>query len=247
VDWHARYLRQAEWTRALRLYLFERAGLAASSRVLEVGCGTGAILGGLTGAASLHGLDLDPAALAACRINVPAARLVRGDALSLPFASASFDIVTCHFLLLWVKDPVHALREMGRAARPGGHVLALAEPDHTARIDRPTALEPLGRWQADALARQGADPGFGGRLAEAFTQAGLDLQETGRIQSRPPAALTPSEWASEWEVLEADLAGFIPAPRLEALKAVDREAWSRGERVMDIPTFFAWGKVAVSS
>ncbi len=246
MDWHARYLQQAAWTRDLRGYLFQQAGLGPGSRVLEVGCGTGAILQDLAGSASLYGLDLDPQALAACSVNVPSAALLRGDASRLPLPPASFQIVFCHFLLLWVEDPVQALREMKRLTRPGGSVLALAEPDYTARLDRPAALAPLGRWQADSLRSQGADPSFGSRLALSFQQAGLPLIETGRLLPRPAARLTPAEWDSEWQVLEADLAGFVPAARLEKLKALDRAACERGERILEVPTWFAWGRVAVS-
>jgi hypothetical protein len=44
MDWHSRYLQQAGWTSKLRGYLFQRAGVDKASRVLEVGCGTGAVL-----------------------------------------------------------------------------------------------------------------------------------------------------------------------------------------------------------
>ena len=40
------------------------------------------------------------------------------------------------------------------------------KPGQLARVDEPRALVPLGRWQAESLKRQGADPGLGARLAE---------------------------------------------------------------------------------
>jgi ubiquinone/menaquinone biosynthesis C-methylase UbiE len=171
MDWHRRYLQQAAWTRDLRTYLFKQAALTEKSRLLEVGCGTGAILSELPAAASLHGLDIDPGALAQCRLHAPDALLVQGDAIRLPCSSQTFDIVYCHFLLLWVSDPLQALREMKRATKAGGHILAFAEPDYTARIDEPRQLARLGEWQTESLRRQGADPSLGARLAGLFFEA----------------------------------------------------------------------------
>ncbi len=243
MEWHARYTQQANWTRELRAYLFERTGMKTAHRVLEVGCGTGAILGDLPTSAALHGLDLDPVALTQCGIHAPAASRVCADALCLPYPAAAFDIVFCHFLLLWVRDPLQALREMKRVARPGGHILALAEPDYTARVDKPPALAPLGRWQAESLRRQGADPSFGARLAETFFQAGIPLVETGNIQSRGKEAPTPEERELEWAVLEADLAESGLGVDIQKMKRLDEQAWARGKRVLVVPTYFAWGQV----
>jgi hypothetical protein len=66
--------------------------------------------------------------------------------------------------------------------------------------------------------------------------------EAGRLESRPSAAFSQEEWESEWEVLEADLAGQVPEARLRELRELDRKAWTSGERVLDVPTYFAWGK-----
>jgi len=241
MDWHARYLQQAKWTRDLRTYLFNKAGLDEASRALEVGCGTGAILSELPAHLSLHGLDLDPAALAQCRIHTPAAALLRGDALQLPYSDEIFDIVYCHFLLLWVKDPFQVLLEMKRVAKPGASVIAFAEPDYTARVDEPFELSELGAWQTQSLRRQGADPGFGARLAETFFQAGIKLIETGTIQSveGEPSA---EEWENEWAVIESDLAGMVSSEDLHKTKILDQEARGRGERVLHVPTYFAWGR-----
>ena len=127
MDWHSRFLQQAAWTRDLRGYLLERAGLTQARRVLEVGCGTGVILSDLVTSAAIHGLDLEASRLAEARINVPAASLTCGNALALPYPSGIFDITFCHFLLLWVQDPLLALLEMKRLTCQGGAVLALAE------------------------------------------------------------------------------------------------------------------------
>jgi SAM-dependent methyltransferase len=240
MNWHRRYLQQAKWTRDLRAYLFEQARLSKASRVLEVGCGTGAILSALPDHFSIHGLDIDASALAQCRVHTPATSLVQGDALQLPYADNTFDIVYCHFLLLWVKDPLQALLEMKRVAKKGAHILAFAEPDYTARVDEPPELIPLGQWQTESLRRQGADPSLGARLAELFFRAGIKLLETGTIQSaeRDPSS---EDWETEWEVIQSDLAGLIPSEDIHKMKRLDGQAQASGKRKLHVPTYFAWG------
>ncbi|MBL8102018.1 MAG: methyltransferase domain-containing protein [Anaerolineales bacterium] len=238
MNWHTRYLQQAVWTRDLRKYLFDQAGLTNASRVLEVGCGTGAILREIKSVASPHGLDLELDSLSICRIHAPAALLTRGDAHSLPYPDDSFDIVYCHFLLLWVKDPLQVLREM---ARVGRCVLAFAEPDYSQRVDEPAELKKLGKWQLDALIRQGADPSFGSRLAETFYQAGIQLIETGSIQSAEKRR-SADEWENEWAVIQADLEGTVPGEEIQKMRILDENARRNGDRVLHVPTYFAWGK-----
>ena len=245
MDWHRRYLQQAQWTRDLRAYLFEKAGLNAASRVslvLEAGCGTGAILSELPGHHLLHGLDIDLIALTRCRAHAPAAFLVQGNALGLPYPGKTFDIVYCHFLLLWVDDPLQALLEMKRVAKPGASVIAFAEPDYNARLDEPHEFARLGQWQAESLRRQGADPGLGARLADLFFRAGITIVETGTIQTAEHDP-SPEEWETEWAVIESDLAGLIPGDELHKMKKLDQAARARGERILHVPTYFAWGRI----
>lgn len=247
MDWHRRYIQQARWTHELRTYLFKKAGLDSAnyvhrtaSLVLEVGCGTGAILSEIPNHISLHGLDIDAAALEQCRANASAASLVQGNALRLPYSNQIFDIVYCHFLLLWVSDPLQALSEMNRVTKRGSHVIAFAEPDYTARVDEPRELAPLGHWQAESLKRQGADPGLGARLDDLFFEAGIQLVETGTIQNTGSDP-SPEEWEIEWEVIESDLAGFISIDDIHRMKKLDQQARRRGTRVLHVPTYFAWG------
>jgi ubiquinone/menaquinone biosynthesis C-methylase UbiE len=243
LDWHARFQQQAAWTRDLRAYIFEKAGLSSARRVLEVGCGTGAILMDLSTEAAVHGLDINRSRLEAAGLHDPQAELVCGNALALPYASGSFDLTFCHYLLLWVSQPLQALREMRRLTAPGGYVIAFAEPDYTARLDRPAELAPLGRWQAESLRRQGADPALGSKLADLFRQAGISPVESGRIQENRKKTLSPAEWQQEWVVMEADLKSFVPASELARLKRLDEASWQSGTRVLSVPTYFAWGQV----
>lgn len=240
MNWHLRYAQQAKWTQDLRDYIFKKIKLNEDSRVLEVGCGTGAILSGFSVRIPLYAVDLDSAALAECRLHAPSASIARGNALFLPYPNIFFDVVYCHFLLLWLSDPLQALLEMKRVTKPGGHIIAFAEPDYLARIDKPNELVQLGKWQTAALIRQGADPGLGIRLAELFFQAGIKLNETGTIQDREKDTSTVEE-DIEWAVLESDLVGFVKEEDLQNMRILDRQARARGERVLHVPTYFAWG------
>ena len=240
MNWHTRYTQQAKWTRDLRDYIFDKIQLNESSRVLEVGCGTGAILSELPNQFSLNGLDIDSDALGQCQVHVPPALLTRGNALKLPYPDNSFDVVYCHFLLLWVNDPLQALLEMKRVTIEGGHIIAFAEPDYTTRTDKPEELTQLGKWQTESLKRQGADPGFGARLAESFFQAGIQIIETGQIQNVGNEA-SLDDWETEWSVIESDLAGMVTEADIKKMKLIDSAARERGERVLNVPTYFAWG------
>jgi len=243
MNWHKRYLQQANWTRELRNYLFKEVGLDQASRALEVGCGTGAIISDIHTPAPVHGLDIQLVSLKEAKSNSPtSSHLTCGDAFSLPYSEGSFEIVFCHFLLLWLPQPQDAIREMIRVTKAGGDIIAFAEPDYDRRIDKPAALEPLGKWQREALRRQGANPGIGTNLAELFFEAGIKIIETGTISKQESDPLNSDEWELEWAVLEADLAGQIADESLQKMKALDKAAWLNKERILYIPTHYIWGR-----
>jgi len=250
MNWHERYLHQAAWTLELRRYLFEKCNWAGARRVLEVGCGTGAVLRDPAGARhqphstpELFGLDIAAGALYECRKHAPDARLTQGDVLALPYSQEAFDITYCHFLLLWIEQPMQALHEMKRVTVRSGYVLALAEPDYRARIDGPAELAWLGQLQNEALERQGASLSRGSELADLFKRAGIRILETGQITPAARDALTVEAWESEWDVLAADVAGMVKPFEMQRMRALDRQAWLHGERVLSVPTYFAWGQV----
>ncbi len=249
LDWHARFSQQARWTRNLRSYLFERAGVYQSQRVVSIGCGTGAVLQSLLSEThpysqpQVYGIDLNAEFLSLARENGRGARLICGDGNRLPFPPDSFDASFCHYLLLWVKDPQKILSEMARITRPNGAVLALAEPDYGGRIDFPDELAQLGSWQASALQRQGADPYLGRRLAGIFTQSGLVQIEQGVMGGEWAGDPSSDQLQLEWKVLDSDLEGLVAEEELGRLHKLDAKAWRQGERVLFVPTFYAWGRV----
>lgn len=105
------------------------ATVAAGSRVLEVGVGTGLALAGYRRDLDIVGIDLSPEMLDKARERVATENLshVSGlhemDAGDLKFADNSFDLTTAMFVLTVVPEPERVMRELARVTKPGGEVL----------------------------------------------------------------------------------------------------------------------------
>lgn len=244
-NWHARFLQQAKWTLAIRESLYLRVRISQAQKVIEIGCGTGAVSAELKDRtrAQCFGLDIDYANLRFAQTHDPRTRFINGDAGALPFFDGLFDLTFCHYFLLWVKKPLDAVREMRRITRAGGSVLSLAEPDYGGRIDFPEPLSRVGLLQTDALRRQGADPFVGRKLASIFTQAGLQQVETGVLGGQWSGTADFDSIRLEWDTLAQDLSGALSKDEYNQLKTADITAWENGERVLFVPTFYAWGIV----
>jgi SAM-dependent methyltransferase len=100
---------------------------------LEVGCGTGFVLRGVSRAfprLELTGSDLFDEGLDVARVRVPEARLLQLDARALPFV-ADFDVVGAFDVLEHIENDEAALVSMCRAVKPGGGII-LTVPQHPA-------------------------------------------------------------------------------------------------------------------
>lgn len=113
--------------------LCEFLGVGPGDRVLDVGCGPGtasfAALG--LGAARVVGVDFAVGMVAAARRAAggdPRAMFLGADARALPVADGAFDVALSSFGVIFAPDPPRAVREMGRALRPGGRGGILAWP-----------------------------------------------------------------------------------------------------------------------
>jgi demethylmenaquinone methyltransferase / 2-methoxy-6-polyprenyl-1,4-benzoquinol methylase len=123
-----------------------RAVVIPGDRVLDACCGTGDLaLAALEAGGRVTGLDFSERMLERARAKSEAVEWVRGDALALPFADASFDAATVGFGVRNLDDLERGLRELRRVLVPGGR-LAILE------ITRPRGpLRPFYRLWFDAL------------------------------------------------------------------------------------------------
>lgn len=241
-EWHNRFVHQASWTAAIRRYLTADLQLEAEALLLDVGCGTGALFPAIKDLfpdSRLHGADLNHDFLRLAKSNT--AMLCQGNALALPYAAGTFDLVYCHFFLLWLSNPKVALAEMIRVARPAAFVMAFAEPDYGARIDYPPALKTLGKLQQQALDEQGADTLFGRKLAAEFSDSGLVDIQVGILGGQWTIPEIEIDESEQW-ALEQDLSTKLPPEELQQFLEIDRQARAAGERTLFIPTFYARGR-----
>ncbi len=135
----------------------------AGARVLEVGCGAGAVLGVLGRrfpGVRLVGIDREPAQIGYAREHLARlgleAELAVGDAAALPWPDASVDHVFAMWFLEHLADPGPVLDEARRVLRPGG-TIALTETDYDALLVHPASpdLDALARAQREHFARHG--------------------------------------------------------------------------------------------
>jgi SAM-dependent methyltransferase len=156
------------------------AGVGAGDKVLDVGCGVGALTAHLRSVGALvAAIDPSPPFVDAIRMRLPGVDVRRGTAEELPYGTATFDAALAQLVVHFMTDPVEGLRQMARVTRRGGVIAACV-------WDGPTgALAPF--WDAvhvidpdveDEALLSGAPKGH---LAELFEVADLRDVEEGCI------------------------------------------------------------------
>jgi SAM-dependent methyltransferase len=209
--------------------LADLAGVRSGQRVLDVGCGPGALIPELVqrvGAEAVSAVDPSEPFVAAARERHPNVDVKQASAEDLPFADDEFDAALAQLVVHFMSDPTAGVAEMRRVTRPDG-VVAACVWDHAGGQG---PLSPL--WDAarhvdpevdDESGRMGAREGD---LAQLFESVGLrEVEETALSVSLEHPSF--EEW---WELFSlgvgpagAYVAGLDPERRAQ-LRERCREA-----------------------
>ena len=171
--------------------MLARVALRPGERVLDVACGTGLVAlaaARAVGAAGrvlgvdLSGAMVEAAARRAETGGIAQARFLRMDAEALELADASVDVALCALGLMYLPDPLRALRELHRVVRPGGRI-GLAVWGERGRCGWAPVFSIV-----DAEVKSDVCPlffglGAGDSLARACREAGLAQVEQQRIDA----------------------------------------------------------------
>lgn len=213
--------------------LMEEAGPAAGRRILDVGCGAGALtLEAARRGSEALGVDIsapliETARARAGRFGLAGARFVRADAQTHRFGAQSFDALISRFGMMFFADPAGAFRNLRSALRPGGSLACVAwrSPAENGFM---TAAE---RAAADLL------PQLPPRIADAPGQFGF--ADPDRVRS----ILAESGWKeaeirpvdAECRMPEADLRLYARrmGPVADLLPALGEQARSEVEQRVD--------------
>ncbi len=176
--------------------LADFAMVAAGQRVLDVGCGPGALTSELVrrlGGPAVSAVDPSEPFVAAARERHPEVTIRRGTAEELPFGDRGFDAALAQLVVHFMSEPVVGLREMARVTRRQGVVCACVW-DH-AGGHGPLSLF----WDAaremdpdveDGSQRAGARQGH---LAQLFREAGLR-----EVEERPLSVSVEHPSFDDW-------------------------------------------------
>jgi SAM-dependent methyltransferase len=216
------------YSRQLSSQLADLAGIDAGQRVLDVGCGPGALTAELVlrlGPRSVAAVDPSEPFVTANATRHPGVDVRHASAEQLPFADDEFDAALAQLVVHFMSDPVRGLGEMARVTKPGGRVAACVWDHGGGRAP----VSPY--WEA----ARGLDPELKGEsllagsrqghLAELFETAGLHGIVDTALVSRVTYA-TFEEW---WEpfILGVGPAG-AHAAGLDADQLVRLRDLSRG-------------------
>jgi 2-polyprenyl-3-methyl-5-hydroxy-6-metoxy-1,4-benzoquinol methylase len=128
-------------------------------RILDVGCGTGGVLSGLSAYGTTIGVDRSPRALHHSRVR-GVTHVAAADMDRLPFGAAAFDLVIMLDVLEHFADEAAVLRDVRRLLRPDGALLVSVPAFQALFSEHDVALQHFRRYAAPQLRRALEANGF---------------------------------------------------------------------------------------
>ena len=178
--------------------LADLAGVVAGQKVIDVGCGPGALTAELVrrvGADSVAAVDPSEPFVAATRDRHPGVDVRVAPAEELPYEDDTFDAALAQLVVHFMRDPVAGIREMARVTRPGGVVAASVWDLAGGRAPLSPFWKAASELRADVVDESGFSGAREGHLRELFEAAGLEDVEESTLTSASAVA-TFEEW---WE------------------------------------------------
>ncbi|MGA2798749.1 MAG: class I SAM-dependent methyltransferase [Thermoguttaceae bacterium] len=224
---------QAGWLASARARALRRVGIGQKRKVLDLACGFGAVTDELLrrSGGEVVALDCRQNALSSDPQSFAGASRVCGDALRLPFADGSFDLIFCQFTLLWI-NACSAVKEIHRVLQLRGVIVAI-EPDYGGMIEYPAEIAARDIW-ISALSRAGADPCIGRKLPGMLEQPGWKTEVDLLDRLMPPS---PTRFALLEELPLTD----EEKTTLSRIKAADA-ASAASAKVVHLPMFIIIGE-----
>ena len=192
----ARLEREHFWfTARARLIVWAlRKHFPHAQSLLEIGCGTGNVLGAIAEAAPalrLTGSEAHASALALARSRAPRAVLLQMDARRIPYRE-EFDVVGAFDVLEHIEDDERVLREMFESCRCGGGAI-ITVPQHPWLWSyRDEFAGHVRRYRRADLLRKLRSAGFERIWASSFVTALLPLMALSRLRQKTPQGFDAS-------------------------------------------------------
>ncbi|SDD32416.1 class I SAM-dependent methyltransferase [Auraticoccus monumenti] len=174
ADAYGRFM--GRYSEPLAVPFAEHAGIGPGQRVLDVGCGPGALTGELVrrcGAEAVAAVDPSPPFVEAVRARCPGVDVHPGTAEQLPFEDHRFDATLAQLVVHFMPDPVAGLASMRRVTRPGGTVAACVWDLMGGTGPLATFSRAVHDVDPEAPGEKALPGGRRGHLEELYHQAGL--------------------------------------------------------------------------
>ena len=157
-------------------------GVSPGQRVLDVGCGPGALTAELVqrlGSASVTAVDPSETFVAAVKERYPEVEVVAGSAERLDFADNVFDGTLAQLVVHFMAEPIGGIGEMARVTRPRGPVAACVWDHAGGRSPLSVFWQAAHELDPDAQDESELAGAREGHLSELFDRAGLsEIEET---------------------------------------------------------------------